>query len=220
VLALGAAGFYFLNSSSKATAAGVPPPLQQGSLLFEARLEGTSSDIYLPRTFRGAADASSIAFVPGAIKGSVRSSGAATSATFHMAQVSSYQGELDLRVTPGSNLDFYWVLQWPQPRDSSGQHGILVDTRRSEMTLYYKKHGVWTPERLTAAVALPGLAQGQAFTIGAKVDGSSYTLYLNHKQVATYSDNRDVGPGIPQFGLAGGTGTVEITGARFFTLLQ
>ena len=131
--------------------------------------------------------------------------------------------ELDLALTPGSDVNLAYVIrQYPFQSDlqkTYGSFALLVGVNSFNEVV-----GVTTtpPERIDPRgnqVGIADMQKGRAFTIAIVVEHPRYTLFVDQKQVATYTTNGDLGSGSrATLSLNGGPGAIKLTGLRFYAL--
>jgi len=192
---------------------------QRGALLWQAALDASGTDLRSGYV-RGDAAASEVRFLPGAIEMAIRegSGERETGASFNMPGAQTYVGELDVTVTPGTDLIFLWTLRLAPDGQSSYQ--VRVNTQTESMELRYRDRRADTRQALTPDVKIPGLQSGRTVTLGAVVEAARYTLFLDGQRVAEASDSRISAPTVPQVSVLSSAkgGTVRIVGARFYEL--
>ena len=199
-----------------ATAAGATAPKfavpAKGKLLFEAKLDGTGSDMG-GRTQTGDTAATAIRQVQGAIelevvKPSTFGGGRVdcqklpdqcvnAGAAFNMPRVANYVGELDLTVAPASDVVLSWQL--------SNVRGALYYLSLSTVAFDGGEGGIVlgcnapacpTDSVISNSLAssegwergfyrMPGLLGGKSFTLAVVVEEKQITVFLDQKRLGT-----------------------------------
>lgn len=190
----------------------------KGALVFEAKLDGTASDLRSQPTKSGDESASSFRFAPGFIELSlVRDArDSYVRAFFNTAPRQTFVGELDLSFTPGSTSIFEIDLR----DEPQGAYRLRVFADREVVELRYVDFTASPPvgEALTPTTPIPGLQSGRTFTLAAVVELARITLFLDEKPVLQASDARLSRGTIPYVTLFQRKGTAQVKGARFYEL--
>lgn len=185
--------------------------------MFQAKLDGTGSDARLPRNIgKGAADASDVRFIPGAIELTILKGPAETGINLNTPALLKYVLELDFLMRPGSELTFFINLRWNNTQRMG--YSLIINPTNESLLLRFVHQSVQPPvtEVLTSAVPVPGLGTGRVFTLTAVVDEARYRLFLDGTQVGDVTDARVPVPMTPFLGVSGNTGTVRVEGVRIY----
>ncbi len=187
------------------------PP--KGKLVYAAKLARGADDLRLPRGINGDPAGSELRAGDGVIEMIVRAEGSGTSASFNMPSRTNYVGELDLAATPGSSAVMTLRLRL---RQSDGSAYLLAyDPARGVELLYYDAARGET-ESLTSLAPVPGARSGRTFTLAAVVSGQRITVFVDEREVLAVTDDRITSASIPEISWDGSSGTLRITGARFY----
>lgn len=153
---------------------------------------------------------------------SMLASGGRIDLTLNGPDMTSFVGEFDLSVTPGSDVFVRWRLR----RDFSATHfvEVSVNTRAQFVDINYVDLTVAVqrdPRESIASAPVPGLQSNPVVSFAAVVDGNLYTLYVDGKQVAQVTETRVAGWTPPRSAIDRGSGgTVRIVGWRFYQLAK
>jgi DNA-binding CsgD family transcriptional regulator len=188
-------------------------PPSVGSLAYQATLAG-DGDGFSVRYILGDPSWSAIRFVPGAVEYSVLQPGGNTGHMVATPPFIRYFEEVELSVTPDSNVEF-WMTLTNEPGGMSS-HILDLSVGAEAMQLIYFIDQNTVP--VSPQVAVKGLQSGRTVTISMLVNPPRYAVYLDgspvidvqHDVLAPYR-----GPG---FGIFGQSGTVRLTKLRIFHL--
>lgn len=188
---------------------GRPPGV--GALAYQAALAG-DGDGFSVRYILGDPSWSAIRFLKGAVEYAVLQPGGNTGHMVATPSLVRYFEEVELAVTPDSNVEFWMTLT----NDPGGMSSHILDlsTGAEAMQLIYFVGQNTIP--VSPQVAVTGLQTGRTVTISVLVNPPRYAVYLDgspvidiqHEAIAAYR-----GPG---FGIFGQTGTVRLTKLRIF----
>jgi len=197
----------------------------KGKLLFEAKLDGTATDLRFAPTKFGDASATDFRLLPGAIELSVLKDQPPSAdlnyvrAEWRSGVLQTYVCEYDLAFAPGSRSRLDATL-----RISRGvsAYRLRLDAEAQMLYLYYvpfdAEGKVGPLQTLGSRVPVSELQSG-ALTLAVAVEANRFTVYVNQKQVLQVSDTRiDQSTGSPYLDLEWKQGTLRITGARFYGL--
>ena len=185
----------------------------KGTLLYEAKLDGSSSDLRSVQVNNGGPSDSAIDFLRGAIELAIVNEGGATAAEVNQPLRTNYVGEIEVSFAPGSENEFTWILRTAD----KGFLWLTVFARDETM------HAEWIPddanhEELTPVVSLPGLRTGKTFTIAVVIEGDRYSAYLDQKQVLQFTEARAPQAARTTIGVSGPPGRVRVLGLRYYDL--
>lgn len=202
------------------TVAPSSPPAQspaRGALLWQATFDAAGSDLALPRSIVGDPSASDVRPRAGALDIAARQAGQ-TGISFKKVIPSSFVGELEFQVRPGSDFNFWWNLH-----TKGGTNYNLYVRAKSEVVVANYFDGQQNAA-LGPSIAVPGLQSGRVITIAVVANEPRYTVYIDAKQAGEFTDSRlnfvsaafNLGAGA--VALAGADGSVTITGVRAYAL--
>ena len=199
---------------------------RKGPLVYEAKLDGTLDEWEIARTL-GDPQASEVRFLPGVIEMAVsRQDG-----ILHVGRNSDarirYIGELDISVSPGSDIGLWWPLRAGPP--SEGNVALELDTHTELLRLVRDFACMTQPceskdEQLTPWLPIPGFQTGKRITLTAVVEEARYQVYLDGEQVVDLAYNEVMGwPTSLSFVVSGGEsmvreGVIRVVGARIYEL--
>jgi serine/threonine protein kinase len=208
---------YQANSRAPKPSASPPPPvLAEGQLLFQAKLDGTGTDLSPSSIFHSDPTSSKLRFPAGAIEFAILQPNADEGANVNFDGLGRYITEVDFSVQPGTAVHFWWIVR--TGNSAVGDHIVNIDTAGEGMRLGYFTAGGATVEALSANVALAGLQKGQSLTLSAVVDPPRYAVYLGRNKVIDVTDSRNSPLGVPGFNCGGESGVVRVTGIRIYTI--
>lgn len=193
-----------------------PSLLAKGQLLFQAKLDGSGTDLSPDSIFHSDPTSSKLSFPTGAIEFAILKPNADEGANVNFDGLGRYITEVDFSVQPGAALHFWWIVR--TGNQTEGDHIVNIDTAGEGMRLGYFTAGGATVEALSATVALAGLQKGQSITLSAVVDPPRYAVYLGQNKVIDVSDSRNSALGVPGFNCGGQSGVVRVTGIRIYTI--
>ena len=197
------------------------PP--KGALVFEAKLDGTP-DEWDRLDIRGDPEASEVRFRQGAIEMAVlRQDGNLTVGRESDARL-RYVGEVDISVSPGSEVTFWWPFMWGD-RGSDESVTVTVDILNQSLQLIHNRRcspepcQQQPPDQLTEEIEIPELQTGRKVTLTAVVDEARYQVYLDGQKVVDLAFPEMVGRPTPLvFHVFGRVGVVSLLGARVYEL--
>lgn len=130
----------------------------------------------------------------------------------------AYVAEIDFSVSRGSDFNIAWHLR--NSRTSEGGVEQLTAHVATEVaSLNYHASRTSEPQILfTPEFVLAGLQSGRTLTVAVVVEASRFTVCVDQKQVAQGSSARISAPTQSQLFVQDGTGTLRLTGARFYEL--
>lgn len=196
------------------TPAAMPTPaLPKGPLIWQAALDASGSDLG-SRYVVGDPAAAAIRPVAGGLEVAMLRTGGPTGASFKRSLPATFVAEMDLRVRPGSEMQFVWRV-----RSGDQLHLVKVDTLREVMTFVYADPNDW-PSRLqplSNEVPIPGLLSGRVVTVAVVAEAPRYLLYLDGLPLAEINDPRLTAKAAPfAVGAFGEQGEVTILGLRAY----
>ncbi len=195
------------------------PTLAKGGLWWRAALNGTASDVGAVYPSSDAT-AQAVTYAPGSIQIATYKAGGSASVQFAMPGIATYVGELDLAITPGSDVTVRWGLRWAIPGKLAVLAQVDAATQTTELVTFNATSGTLVVQQITPTIAVAGLQTGRTFTLSVVVRDTRYTLYLDGVQVADVSSTAvPSSPTIQEIDVFGGThGTVRMLGARTYLL--
>lgn len=191
------------------------PALAKGPLIWQASLDASGGDLDLgSRYVVGDPGAAAIRPVAGGLEVTIFRTGGPTGASFKRSLPATFVAEMDLRVKPGSEMQFVWRV-----RSGDQLHLVKVDTLREVMTFVYADPNDW-PSRLqplSEELAIAGLLSGRVVTVAVVAEAPRYLLYLDGLRLAEINDPRLTAKAAPfAVGAFGEQGEVTIVGLRAY----
>jgi len=197
-----------------ATSAAVP----RGRLVYQAKMDGTGvgfADL-VGRPNDPAHE--TVRFLPHTLELTALTAGADAGTDLKLADaVTTYVGDIDISVKPGSNVQFCWGLRWAVQGKLA--YEVCVDTAAE-----FAQLDVWDGQNnvpITPRVDIPGLQTGRTVPITVVVRDTHLTLFIDGKQVADV-ENHQVPPArtFPDLDVysSGLPGTVDIHALSLYTL--
>lgn len=189
----------------------------RGARLYEAILDGTD------RSFQDAVGRvhdpahEEVRFLPGAVELVARTPGADASTDLAVGNLTTFVGDLEFSVEPGTDVRFCWSLRW----DAGSAYLLCLETLR-ETTAFQ----LWDGRRLTPlseAAPVPGLQEGRAVRPTVVVAASRLSLYLDGRLLLDVEDDSiPPSPTIPglEVDSSEGIGTVRVTAIRISALTR
>lgn len=190
------------------------PPIPN-SLLYDVQFAPDGREFSL-RYVLGAADASAVNFVDGAVDYSVLGPGGNTGNTLAMARLATYYVVFEISVKPGSDVTF-WLNLTSGASASVGEYLVDIETKIQAMQMAYFTNEGGDFEAIGPQVPIRGLQTGRKFVVSALVKPPAYTIYLDGKRVIDLNHS----PSLPQqsvsFSIFGnGLGTVRLSAIRVY----
>ncbi len=193
---------------------GAPYVLAAGTLLYEARFDG--SDFLGERLAGDDPSASEVATRPGGFEMRILKPGGQTAVAFNTPPRKDYAGELELAVAPGSRFTLYWGLR--SAGEGAQQYLLALYTVPQTIQLTYFDRAMGVQQALSKALPVQGLQSSRRVRIGVLLQGGRSLVYLDGEEIAQTVDGRAWVPSIPSLGISGDEGSVRVTRARFWDL--
>jgi hypothetical protein len=192
----------------------------KGPLVWQASLDGTPSDVRLPRWINGdnTSAPSDIRFVPGAIE-VVVGTGVGTGLSYAAPRPLNYVMELELTAANLSAYSRFNVRSLPNGANGDCSFAVTYDRQFVTLQYYLAPNG---PIDLTPQIPITGLRSGRVVVFAVVANGNQLTLFVDQKQVAQVTDVRcgaplNAGPNM-NADLSQSGGTLRIVGARIYDL--
>jgi hypothetical protein len=191
----------------------------RGALLYQAAMNGTPGGfVDAPRTQADSAR-EEIRYVPGALELEAVAAGADTYSELDVTEgITTYVGEMDLAVRPGTDLDLCWSLRWAVPRQLANYWCLNTGQQTAEFSVYRRGDGR-VPIGTPAPVA--DLQSGRTVHVALVVRPRQLSMYVEGALVADVPNEQvPVAGTIPGIELESdeGTGLVRIQGLRIYDL--
>ncbi len=207
-------------------AAPVPVPstpelagVARGALAYEAAMDGTPRGFVVALSTEADSAREDIRYVPGALELEAVAPGADTYTELDVSDgVTTYVGEIDLSVRPGSDLELCWSLRWAVPRKLSNYWCLDTATESAQFSVYRRGEGrapIGSPATVT------GLQSGHTVRVALVVRDEQLSMYLDDRLVIDVVNDQvplsGTLPGI-EMEAAEGTGLIRIEGLRIYDL--
>ena len=211
------AGPSAIGSPVQATQQTSPPP--RGTLVWQAKLDGTAADALDSPGGQGPADNAAVRFIPGAVEYTVlvrADAAGANSRVFNLSSPrrESFLLEMDVDAAAPFNMTINW---W----EAAGQrYGATVDIASSRIRFEYSRPLGAAMEPLVPYASAP-IRQGAKFTLGISVERSRFVAFIDGRTVVeAVPDGRVPPAALPiKLGMSGREpGTLRVTGIRVFDL--
>lgn len=191
-------------------------PAQAGALVYEAKLVGDGEGFSV-RYVLADADASAIRFRPGVVEFAVLKPGGNTGNRVAVMPMSRYYTELELTVTPGSNVEFWLDLDTNGYITNKGDHLVDIITAAESLQLQYFVNGVES-QPIGPQVTINGLQTGRTFALWALADPPLYEVYLDGRRVVSLHHQPSSLSLAPSFAIFGEGGKVRLSAMRMYSL--
>jgi DNA-binding CsgD family transcriptional regulator len=191
-------------------------PAEVGSIVYDAKLAGDGEGFGV-RYVIGDPSASAIQFRPGVVEFAVLKPDGNTGASVAMAPLPRYYTELELKVEPGSNVEFWLDLDSNGWITHIGDHLVDFETAAQLMQLQYL-----VPDRggqaMGPQITVTGMQTGRTFRLAALADPPLYQVYLDGQIMVSLRHAPSAYSLSPSFAIFGQGGTVVLTAMRVYRL--
>jgi hypothetical protein len=165
------------------TSAAVP----RGAVLYQAKLDGTG-DSFVDLVGRDQDPTKAeVRYLPGRLELAALASDADAGIDLNYpAGVTSFVGDIDLSITPGSDANFCWGLRWAVAGKLS--YELCTDTLAEFVHIV-----VWNGQNnvpITPRVSLPGLQTGRTVALTIVVRESHLSLFVDGQPAADVEDHQ------------------------------
>lgn len=196
------------------TRAAVP----RGKLIYQAVMDGTGkSFIDLVGRNRDPSQAS-VTFKPGALELAALTKDADAGTDLKLGEgVTTFIGDIELLVKPGSDVKFYWSLRWAVQGKLAYELGVDTAAQFAQLA-------VWNDENhvpISPRIDVTALQSGRIVPMTVVVENTHLTLYMDGQKATDVEDHQvPVTHSIPGLDVysGDGTGTVLIHGVHLYQL--
>ena len=191
----------------------------RGTLLFEAKLDGSGSDLRNVQVQRGAPGDAKITQAPGVIEATVQEPVVSVSASLNTTSRLNYIYEAELSAGRDSNTTHRIRLRNAPPSQGGGWLALDLDLGQASAALRF-----WDPSKnaltdISDRIDIPQRA-GQQFVVAVVVNGDRIEVYVDQQKRTQATETRANQPTEIALELGGtaGVGSVRITGLRIYAL--